>query len=75
MFADTIDAMTTDRPYRSALSKHTVKSELLKYRGQQFDPYICDVLLNSPLFDELFVNSTNKDEELSKISIPLHQIL
>jgi HD-GYP domain-containing protein (c-di-GMP phosphodiesterase class II) len=54
MFADTIDAMTTDRPYRKALGEAEVKAELLKYRGIQFDPEICDKLISSPDFYRLF---------------------
>jgi putative nucleotidyltransferase with HDIG domain len=54
MFADTIDAMTSDRPYRRALDPETVRAELLRYRGRQFDPYICDAILNSSRYDELF---------------------
>lgn len=54
MFADTIDAMTTDRPYRKALGEAEVKSELLKFRGIQFDPEICDKLISSPDFFRLF---------------------
>ena len=54
MFADTIDAMTTDRPYRKALGEADVRAEIAKYRGIQFDPSICDVLLSSPDFARLF---------------------
>ncbi|MCA0377247.1 MAG: HD-GYP domain-containing protein [Gemmatimonadetes bacterium] len=54
MFADTIDAMTTDRPYRKALSEKEVREELAKYRGIQFDPEICDALLGSQDFSRLF---------------------
>ena len=53
-FADTIDAMTSDRPYRLALGAREVRAELEKFRGSQFDPGICDRLLESPLFDALF---------------------
>ena len=56
MFADTIDAMTTDRPYRAALGEAEVRSELLKYSGKQFDPAICEMLLNSIHFKRLFVD-------------------
>ncbi len=38
MIADTMDAMTTDRPYRKALSFETVLEELRKFSGKQFDP-------------------------------------
>lgn len=54
LFADTIDAMTTDRPYRKALGEAQVRAELLKCRGRQFDPVLCDKLLSSPLFGLLF---------------------
>jgi hypothetical protein len=54
LFADTIDAMTTDRPYRKALSEAQVRSELVKFRGKQFDPEMCDKLLASPMFGLLF---------------------
>ena len=54
MFADTIDAMTTDRPYRAALGETAVRRELEKFRGKQFDPKIYDTLLASPLFSVLF---------------------
>jgi putative nucleotidyltransferase with HDIG domain len=47
MIADTIDAMTTDRPYRKALSFEKVVSELIKYRAIQFDPSLVDVTTNS----------------------------
>jgi putative nucleotidyltransferase with HDIG domain len=54
MFADTIDAMTTDRPYRAALDATSVRKELLRFRGTQFDPMICDALLRSPEYSKLF---------------------
>jgi HD superfamily phosphohydrolase YqeK len=54
IFADTIDAMTSDRPYRKALDATAVREELVKHRGRQFDPEICDTLLSSPRYKELF---------------------
>jgi hypothetical protein len=54
MFADTIDAMTTDRPYRAALTEGQVRAEFVKLRGRQFDPAICDRLLTSPIYPKLF---------------------
>lgn len=51
--ADTIDAMTTTRPYRSARSLEQVRSELIKMSGRQFDPTICDTVLNGVLFARL----------------------
>ena len=57
MFADTIDAMTSTRPYRRALTPADVRSELFKFRGRQFDPKIADLLLSSPRWDELFLDA------------------
>ena len=45
MFADTLDAITTDRPYRKALSPEEARKEFVKFRGKQFDPFICDVVV------------------------------
>jgi putative nucleotidyltransferase with HDIG domain len=56
MVADTIDAMMSDRPYRAALTPLQVRAELVRMRAQQFDPHICDSLLNNPMWQELFVN-------------------
>lgn len=47
MIADTIDAMTTDRPYRKALSWEVVISELTRHRGRQFDPALVDCAVGS----------------------------
>jgi putative nucleotidyltransferase with HDIG domain len=65
MFADTIDAMTTDRPYRAALDATSVRKELLRFRGTQFDPQICDALLRSPEYSKLFTPTLGTAEEWS----------
>jgi HD-GYP domain-containing protein (c-di-GMP phosphodiesterase class II) len=57
MFADTIDAMTSTRPYRRALTPADVRSEIFKFRGRQFDPKIADLLLTHPRWDELFLDA------------------
>ena len=62
MFADTIDAMTTDRPYRAALDERTVRKELEKFRGKQFDPKIYDALIASPRFSLLFHHAVDASE-------------
>lgn len=58
MVADTIDAMTSDRPYRSALGPDDVRAELARLRGKQFDPGICDTLLSSTFFGQIFASAT-----------------
>jgi putative nucleotidyltransferase with HDIG domain len=46
---DTMDAMTSDRPYRKALSFEAVSEELKKYRGIQFDKDVIDAFHTVPL--------------------------
>jgi HD-GYP domain-containing protein (c-di-GMP phosphodiesterase class II) len=43
--ADTVEAMTSDRPYRNALPVDVVVKELHKYSGTQFDPIVVDAFL------------------------------
>ncbi len=43
--ADSYDAMTSDRPYRKALSKEDAIEELLKNAGSQFDPDIVQIFI------------------------------
>jgi len=47
MVADTLDAMTTDRPYRQAVPYERVLDEVRKYSGRQFDPRLAKILLDS----------------------------
>jgi len=47
MLCDSIDAMLSDRPYRSALSIEQAHSELTKFAGAQFDPTIVDVIITN----------------------------
>ncbi len=47
MIADTMDAMTTDRPYRRALSYENVVQELRKFAGRQFDPALVELVVRS----------------------------
>jgi HD-GYP domain-containing protein (c-di-GMP phosphodiesterase class II) len=42
---DAFNAMTTDRPYRKALSLGEALNELRTHRGTQFDPSVVDCLL------------------------------
>jgi len=48
MVSDTIDAMTTDRPYRNALAFDLVMQELAKHAGRQFDPALVEIVAQSP---------------------------
>lgn len=46
LVADTVEAMTTDRPYRQALPIKSVIEELQKYSGSQFDPACVDAVIS-----------------------------
>jgi putative nucleotidyltransferase with HDIG domain len=43
--ADTFDAMTSERPYRKALTKEAACAEVERCRGTQFDPEAADAFL------------------------------
>ncbi len=42
---DAFDAMTTDRPYRKALSVEKAMEELVRHKGSQFDDRVVDIML------------------------------
>jgi len=48
--ADSFDAMTSDRPYRKAMSVKEAYSILEQGKGKLFDPDIVDIFLRSKLF-------------------------
>jgi response regulator RpfG family c-di-GMP phosphodiesterase len=43
---DTFDAMTSDRPYRAALSIHAARDEITRCTGTQFDPQVTEAFLS-----------------------------
>ena len=43
--ADTLDAMTSDRPYRKALPFSAAQKEIQRQSGRQFDPGVVEVFL------------------------------
>ncbi|GEJ59413.1 HD domain-containing phosphohydrolase [Anaeromyxobacter diazotrophicus] len=45
---DTLDAMTSDRPYRRARPLADARAEVLRCRGTQFDPAVVDAFLAVP---------------------------
>ena len=58
LIADTIDAMTTDRPYRKRLPVDVVIAELQKCKGTQFDPELIDVVIASVVVRRLIGGAT-----------------
>lgn len=55
--ADSYDAMNSKRIYRNALSKETIRKEILQNKGGQFDPLIADTFLK--LLDENRIQDTD----------------
>jgi len=46
--ADTLDAITSDRPYRPAQTLDAARDEIQKWSGRQFDPEVVKVFLEMP---------------------------
>ncbi len=53
--ADTLDAITSDRPYRLKQTMQAARAEIQRCRGTQFDPDVVDVFQQMPddIFEEL----------------------
>jgi putative two-component system response regulator len=64
---DTLDAMTSDRPYRKALSFDEALDEIRRCSGTQFDPRIASAFLRIPAESWIgihdFVNSSHKNQD------------
>lgn len=52
--ADTLDAITSNRPYRKAATIAEARKEVLRCAGTQFDPAIVDVFVATP--DSIWLN-------------------
>ena len=52
--ADTYDAMTSHRTYSTPKDRNTVRNEIIKERGKQFDPHIANILVT--MIDDGSVN-------------------
>jgi cyclic di-GMP phosphodiesterase len=61
--ADTLDAMTSDRPYREAFEWNVAVGEILLQRGRQFDPDVVEAFRGAEpklrrVHDELLASVT-----------------
>jgi HD-GYP domain-containing protein (c-di-GMP phosphodiesterase class II) len=63
--ADSYDAMTTDRPYRKALSKEIAVERLKKNSGTQFDPIVVNAFIDV-LKEEYGLNPENYNNSVVK---------
>ena len=61
MIADTLDAMTTDRPYRKAMNLQRALEELAKHSGRQFDPRLVELVSRSPSIRRLLGPQTSTE--------------
>jgi putative two-component system response regulator len=51
--ADSFDAMTSDRPYRTAMPAVRAIAEIKRCSGSQFDPAVVKAFLKSPIVKSL----------------------
>ncbi len=71
---DTFDAMTSDRPYRPALSLETTRAEIARQSGKQFDPKVAAIVLQ--IDDQTWQRARCRREgETSPLSERLRQAL
>ena len=56
--ADSYDAMTSERPYRRALSEKEALSEIQENAGTQFDPEIARIFIEKVLSRRTFSAET-----------------
>ena len=59
--ADAYDAMSSRRSYRDELSQATVRAEIEKGRGTQFDPHFADLMLQMIDEDRWFTMREKKN--------------
>jgi putative nucleotidyltransferase with HDIG domain len=69
--ADTLDAITSDRPYRKARSFDAAREEILRFSGAQFDPAVVEVFLKIPneLWHELRSEITGQNKRFSTFDL------
>jgi response regulator RpfG family c-di-GMP phosphodiesterase len=65
--ADSFDAMTSDRPYRSALSAHAARSVIGAGRGELFCPEIVDAFLAVDEDARQRISTGSQDASINKI--------
>jgi putative nucleotidyltransferase with HDIG domain len=65
--ADTLDAMTMDRPYRPAQTFEAARKEIERWSGRQFDPRIVKVFLGMP--DDIWEDLRRDINEQSQPSL------
>jgi HD-GYP domain-containing protein (c-di-GMP phosphodiesterase class II) len=69
--ADTLDAITSDRPYRKATSFAAARAEIKRCAGTQFDPRVVEVYLSLPdqLWEDLRAEITQQSKKLAPLQV------
>lgn len=67
--ADTLDVMTSDRPYRKALPLSAALAEINRELGKQFDPKIAKAFLSIP---EIAIQEIVLRQKRGTVRIPIH---
>jgi len=69
--ADTLDAITSDRPYRKARSFDAAREEILRCSGTQFDPGVVEAVLkiSNDLWHELRSEITSQNKRYSTFEL------
>jgi HD-GYP domain-containing protein (c-di-GMP phosphodiesterase class II) len=68
---DTLDAITSDRPYRKARTFDAAREEILRCSGTQFDPAVVEVFLKIPneLWQELRSEISGQNKRFSSFGL------
>jgi putative nucleotidyltransferase with HDIG domain len=69
--ADTLDAITSDRPYRKAATFAAARLEIKRCSGTQFDPKVVEVYLSLPdqLWEDLRAEITQQAKKFSPLQL------
>jgi putative nucleotidyltransferase with HDIG domain len=74
--ADTLDAITSDRPYRLARGVEAARDEIRKWSGRQFDPEVVRVFLEiSPSVWECLHDNSESQQECFRCGLQLSKEL
>lgn len=75
---DAFDAMTTDRPYRKALTVEKTMEELVRHKGTQFDERVVDIMLrlyHLGEFDDIRETRVPEPPAATEAPRPTHQLV
>ena len=71
--ADTLDAITSDRPYRAAQTIPVAREEIKRWGGRQFDPDVVRVFLDMP--DTIWGDLRKEiDSQIDHFTYPMKQV-